>query len=110
MVAVVLVIVVFVLAIIYYWRPAATEALNPRWWQWVLMSLLFFAAVAVSYHRHRSRNRAALHEALAAQREEMATEAHYQPITDGLDGASSSEGRKGSPEAREGNGPSEKPT
>jgi hypothetical protein len=33
-----------------------------------MMAAVFFAAVGVAYHRHRTRSRAALHAALAEQR------------------------------------------
>jgi uncharacterized membrane protein len=49
-----LIIVLFGLGIVLYWRPAAAGLANESsWWQWMLLGVVFFAVVALEMLRRR---------------------------------------------------------
>lgn len=88
-------IALLVLAILYFWRPAAEGRFEPRWWQTVLMSVFFFGMVGLGYRRKRARSRAALHQALAETRAELAeTRVNEAPSGSTADGTAKREGRR----------------
>ncbi|MQA90727.1 MAG: hypothetical protein GEU90_10890 [Gemmatimonas sp.] len=63
-VEVVLVGVLIAGGVLLYWGPAAYEELNPQWWHWVILGVIFFATTALHTWRSRRRSHRALHEAI----------------------------------------------
>jgi uncharacterized membrane protein len=50
-----LILVLFGLGIVFYWRPAAAgwEGDSTAWWQWLLLGAVFFAIMALETFRRR---------------------------------------------------------
>ncbi|MDR0787077.1 MAG: hypothetical protein LBG44_04330 [Gemmatimonadota bacterium] len=71
-------IALLVLAIVFFWRPAGSGHLAPSWWMAVVMGVLFFMVLGLGYNRKRTRTHAALHQALAETRAEIAAEKRSQ--------------------------------
>ena len=59
-----LILLLIVLAMVLYFQPAAEGALNPRWWHWLVLGILFFAAVGLATWRRQRQSHHALHQTI----------------------------------------------
>lgn len=75
----VLIIALIGLGTVFYFQPAATDALAPRWWHWLVLGGLFFLIVALHTWRMKHRSRETLREVI---REDQigATEEDLPPV------------------------------
>jgi hypothetical protein len=67
---VVLVLVLIGLGLAFYLRPAATYLPAARWWQWMLLGVLFFGVLALDGYRRKRGSRRALRDTLRSAEEE----------------------------------------
>jgi hypothetical protein len=67
---VVLVLALVALGLVLFWRPAASGVLNPRWWHWTVLAVLFFSVVGLAGYRRRRRGNRALHEVIREENRE----------------------------------------
>ena len=59
-----LVLLLFALGTVVYWRPAGFGELHPRWWHWIVTAVLLFSIVGLGEQRRRNRGRHSLRAAL----------------------------------------------
>ncbi|MEX2582899.1 MAG: hypothetical protein WD766_06485 [Gemmatimonadota bacterium] len=84
-VEILMVLALVVLAMLLYWRPAATGMLSPRWWHWVALGALFFAILALHTWRARHRSHRALHQAIREDAAEEIEEESSAGLSDSAD-------------------------
>jgi hypothetical protein len=61
---IVLILTLVIGGMVFYWRPAASGELIPRWWHWMLLGVLFFAIAGLHTWRARRRSHRVLHDVI----------------------------------------------
>jgi hypothetical protein len=66
-----MVLLLIVLAIVFYLRPAGEGTVAAPWWKWMLIAALFFAAVGLRTWRRRGSAHSALHQVIREEAAKM---------------------------------------